>query len=156
MDNPFCILSIFWHSRRPSRIENMPVVRNSFWLRKGYAALTFFGTVIASTKEDAKEFENKKSTLRNHEMIHLRQAQSTHDSWLLFYLLYSWYSIKLLPQNRKTKNAIYWLNPFEMEAYDHQDDLHYLDNNDATEWRQYARMKPSERLEIAKQKRMYL
>ena len=88
-------------------------------------------------------------------MIHLRQAQSTHDSWLLFYLLYSWYSIKLLPQNRKTKNAIYWLNPFEMEAYDHQDDLHYLDNNDATEWRQYARMKPSERLKVAKQKRMY-
>ena len=66
------------------------------------------------------------------------------------------YSIKLLPQSRKIRNAIYWLNPFEMEAYDHQDDLHYLEKNDATEWRQYARMKPSERMEIAKQKRMYL
>ena len=150
MDNPFCILSIFWRSRRPSLIKNMPVIRNSFWLRKGYAALTFFGTVIASTKEDAQEFENQKSTLRNHEMIHLRQAQSTHDSWLMFYLLYSWYSLKLLPQSRKMKNAIYWLNPFEMEAYQHENDLHYLDNHVADEWRQYARMKPSERIERVK------
>ena len=128
----------------------MPVIRNSFWLRKGYAALTFFGTVIASTKEDAEEFKNQKSTLRNHEMIHLRQAQSTHDSWLMFYLLYSWYSLKLLPQSRKMKNALYWLNPFEMEAYQHEDDLHYLDNHIADEWRQYARMKPSERIERVK------
>lgn len=150
MDNPFCILSIFWRSRRPSLIKNMPVIRNSFWLRKGYAALTFFGTVIASTKEDAEEFKNQKSTLRNHEMIHLRQAQSTHDSWLMFYLLYSWYSLKLLPQSRKMKNALYWLNPFEMEAYQHEDDLHYLDNHIADEWRQYARMKPSERIERVK------
>ena len=150
MDNPFCILSIFWRSRRPSLIKNMPVIRNSFWLRKGYAALTFFGTVIASTKEDAKEFENQKSTLRNHEMIHLRQAQSTHDSWLMFYLLYVWYSLKLLPQSRKMKNAIYWLNPFEMEAYQHENDLHDLDNHVADEWRQYARMKPSERIERVK------
>ena len=150
MDDPFCILSIFWRSRRPSLIKNMPVIRNSFWLRKGYAALTFFGTVIASTKEDAEEFKNQKSTLRNHEMIHLRQAQSTHDSWLMFYLLYSWYSLKLLPQSRKMKNAIYWLNPFEMEAYQHENDLHYLDNHVADEWRQYARMKPSERIERVK------
>ena len=150
MDNPFCILSIFWRSRRPSLIKNMPVIRNSFWLRKGYAALTFFGTVIASTKEDAEEFKNQKSTLRNHEMIHLRQAQSTHDSWLMFYLLYVWYSLKLLPQSRKMKNAIYWLNPFEMEAYQHENDLHYLDNHVADEWRQYARMKPSERIERVK------
>ena len=147
MDNPFCILSIFWHLRRPSLINKMPVIRNSFWLRKGYAALTFFGTVIASTQEDAEEFEDKKSTLRNHEMIHLRQAQSTHDSWLLFYLLYGWYSLLALPYCRKMKNAVYWLNPFEIEAYLHEDDLHYLDSHDATEWRQYAHMKPSERIE---------
>ena len=97
MDNPFFNSPFSGTHPQAQPHENMPVVRNSFWLRKGYAALTFFGTVIASTKEDAKEFENKKSTLRNHEMIHLRQAQSTHDSWLLFYLLYIWYSIKLLP-----------------------------------------------------------
>ena len=147
MDNPLKILSAIRHARRPSRLSDMPTLRNSFWLRKGYAGLTFFGTIIAPSDDDVRAFERKGSTMKNHEMIHLRQAQSTHDSWLLFYLLYGWYYLTALPQNLKMRNAAYRLNPFELEAYAHQDELDYLSRHEATEWRQWARFSPRQRRE---------
>ena len=144
-DNPLKLFTYFWHSRRPSLISTMPAVRNSFWLRKGYDAMTFFGTIITATQEEADRMNSRGSVLKNHEMIHLRQAQSLHDSWLLFYLRYGWYSMCALPQCRHMRDAAYLLNPFELEAYRHESDLHYLDTHDAVEWRQWARMSPSER-----------
>lgn len=150
MDNPFTLIAIIWRSVRPSRVHDMPSVRNSFWLRKGYAALTFFGTIVTATDEEVKEMSGGWSSLKNHEMIHLRQAQATGDSWLHFYLLYVWYWLRALPLNRRHKNAAYWLNPFEMEAYRHMYDQHYLDQcqDGATEWKEWAKMKPRERLRI--------
>lgn len=145
MDNPLKIIPVIWRARRPSRIDSMPVMVSKFWMPRNYAGMTFFGTILTGSKHHVKAFEQKGHTMRNHEMIHLRQAQSTHNSWLLFYLLYGWYSLLALPQNRKMKNAAYWLNPFEMEAYRHESDLHYLEHNEATEWRKYARMSPEER-----------
>lgn len=147
MDNPLKILPLIWRARRPSRITDMPTLRNNFWMRGAYAGLTFFGNIIASNDEGVKAFDRKGSHMKNHEMIHLRQAQSTHDSWLLFYLLYGWYYLRALPLNRKMKNAAYWLNPFEMEAYAHEHDMNYPKQGKATEWRRYAKMKPSERLQ---------
>jgi hypothetical protein len=121
----------------------MGVFIDSFWLRKGYEAMTFFGTIVtASEGLDSDE-------LRRHETIHLRQAQATHDSWLLFYLLYFWYILRALPQNRRMKNAAYYINPFELEAYRHMDDPAYLElcaEKGATEWRTFARMSSRERL----------
>lgn len=145
MDNPLKLITLVWHSKRPSHIKQMNVLRNNFWLKKGYSALTFFGTVVTASDADTEAFKMKGSIMRNHENIHLRQAQTTHDSWLLFYLLYSWYYILALPQNLKMKNAAYLVNPFEMEAYGHQKDMHYLDLHEATEWKKWAAMKPSER-----------
>lgn len=148
MDNPFKPLAIIWHARRPSKISDMPALRNRFWLRKGYTALTFFGTIITRTKEEADRLNSRYDIVKNHEMIHLRQAQSLHDSWFLFYIRYVWYLLTALPQNRKMKNAAYRINPFEMEAYRHQHDSQYLNNckNGTNGWRVYAKMKPSERL----------
>jgi hypothetical protein len=125
----------------------MPIFVDAFWLRRGYDALTFFGTIVTATAEEARRLSAKGSTIKNHEMIHLRQAQSCHDSWLLFYWLYGWYYLRALPMNRKLRNAAYRLNPFEMEAYAHMHDLHYTDH-EVSEWRIYAKMKPSERLRI--------
>lgn len=147
MENPLKIFPIIWRARRPSRVADMPVVISKFWMPRNYAGLTFFGTILTGSNEYVKAFSQKSSTMRNHEMIHLRQAQSTHNSWLLFYLRYGWYYLLALPQNRKMKNAAYWLNPFELEAYRHDHDLHYLDHNEATEWRKYASMSPRQRRE---------
>ena len=144
------VIPIMWRAVRPSKITDMPAVVNTFWLRKGYEGLTFFGHILAPTQELADRFNGSADrALKNHEMIHLRQAQSCGDSWLRFYLLYIWYWLTGLRMNRKMKHAAYLLNPFEMEAYARMDDLDYL-KGPATEWRKYAKMKLKDRLKLYK------
>ena len=145
------VIPIMWRAVRPSKIADMPAVVNTFWLPKGYEGLTFFGQILAPTQAQADVFNRVGfSSLKNHEMIHLRQAQSCGDSWLRFYLLYIWYWLKGLRMNRKMKHAAYLLNPFEMEAYARMDDPDYL-KGPATEWRRYAKMSLKERLKIFNQ-----
>ena len=142
------VIPIMWRAVRPSKISDMPAVVNTFWLRKGYEGLNFFGHILAPTQELADRFNGSADrALKNHEMIHLRQAQSCGDSWIRFYLLYIWYWLKGLRMNRKMKHAAYLLNPFEMEAYARMHDLDYL-NGPATEWRRYAKMKLKDRLKL--------
>ena len=151
MNNPFRILRLLKRVVRPSRADDMVAVRDGFWLKHGYAALTFFGYVVTRTQAEADRLNRHYDELKNHEMIHLRQAQSCHDSWLLFYARYLWYYVRALPYNRKLKNAAYLLNPFEMEAYAHMSDLAYADrcrHEGATEWRRYARLPVSRRMEL--------
>lgn len=148
MSNPFRIFRLLAHVRRPSRIDTMSVFTDGFWLRKGYEAMTFFGIIVAASETDARHADHD-SSLHRHETIHLRQAQSVHDSWLLFYLLYFWYTLRALPQNRRMKNAAYRINPFELVAYRHMDDPDYVAQcreKGANEWRTFARMSPRERL----------
>lgn len=83
----FRVVPIMWHAVRPSRVVDMPAVVNSFWMRKGFEGLTFFGQILTPTQAEADLFERSKE-MKNHEMIHLRQAQSCGDSWWRFYLLY--------------------------------------------------------------------
>ena len=145
------VIPIMWRAVRPSKVADMPAVVNTFWLRKGYEGLTFFGQILAPTQELADRFNGSADrALKNHEMIHLRQAQSCGDSWIRFYLLYIWYWLTGLRMNRKMKHAAYLLNPFEMEAYARMNDLDYL-KGPATEWRRYAKMPLKERLKLYKQ-----
>ena len=148
------ILPIMWHAVRPSRLADMPAVVNTFWLRKGYEGLTFFGLILTPSQQVADRFNAGYSAMKNHEMIHLRQAQSTGDSWLRFYLLYIWYWLRALPMNRLMPHAAYLLNPFEMEAYLRMNDLGYLERCEgrAQEWRHFARMSPRDRLALFKNK----
>ena len=144
------VIPIMWRAVRPSKVVDMPAVVNTFWLRKGYEGLTFFGHILAPTQELADRFNGSADrALKNHEMIHLRQAQSCGDSWLRFYLLYIWYWLTGLRMSRKMKHAAYLLNPFEMEAYARMNDLDYL-KGPATEWRIYAKMKLKDRLKLYK------
>ena len=49
------------------------------------------------------------------------------------------------------KRAAYLLNPFEMEAYAHMDELDYLKpGGKAVEWKRYAAMTLEERLKAYK------
>ena len=150
------VIPIMWRAVRPSRVVDMPAVVNTFWLPKGYEGLTFFGQILAPTQDEADRFNNGYSTMKNHEMIHLRQAQACGDSWLHFYLLYIWYWAKnrvclLRKQNRPChlRHAAYLLNPFEMEAYGRMNDLNYL-KGPATEWRKYAQMPIKDRFAFYK------
>ena len=155
MNNPFKILRLMVKYRRPDRVEDMQAVKDSFWLGRNYAALTFFGYIIVHSQEEADRINSRttnNSSLKLHETIHLRQAQATHNSWLCFYLRYLWYTLRALPQNRHMRNAAYRLNPFEMEAYAHDHDPNYLKQctNGAQGWREYAKMSPRQRREMSK------
>ena len=143
-DNPLALLRLVWRARRPSAIDDMPTVKNNFWLRQGYEAMTFFGVIVTATEREAEAMCRGMSALKRHETIHLRQAQSTGDSWLRFYLLYIWYYLRALPQNRHMTNAAYRLNPFELEAYRHMYEEGY-EILEANEWRRWAKIKPRER-----------
>jgi len=155
----FQIIPMMWRAVRPSRVADMPAVVNTFWLRKGFEGLTFFGTILTPTQTLADDFnihsvagDLKSAAIKNHEMIHLRQAQSCGDSWIRFYLLYIWYWLRALPTSRKMKHGAYLLNPFEIEAYRHMNDLQYLANGEANEWRKYAKMPIKERIKLYEQK----
>lgn len=162
----FQIVPMMWRSVRPSLTVDMPAVVNTFWLRKGYEGLTFFGHILTPTQQEADRFNAGESgdrlsaAMKNHEMIHLRQAQACHDSWVFFYLLYMWYWLRIACfGSRKVKRAIrhaaYLLNPFEMEAYGRMYDLSYLKRCEggAQEWRMYAKMSLKQRLEMYKNQR---
>ena len=149
------VIPIMWRAVRPSRIDDMPAQMNSFWLPRGYEGLTFFGKILTPTQQEADRYNRGYSSLKNHEMIHLRQAQSCGDSWLRFYLLYIWYWLRISwfggrAVRRQLRNAAYLLNPFELEAYGRMYDLDYLQRckGGAEEWRRYAKMSVKERLRL--------
>lgn len=150
MPNPLLILPLMLRAMRPSRISDMPAIAQPFWIRKGYEALTFFGHIITHSQEDARHFNEHFDALKHHEMIHLYQARSTHDSWLCFYWLYFAYWLKGCCYFRRLKNAGYLLNPFEMEAYANMYDMGYLHDkkSGANGWRRYAKMSLAERLQL--------
>ena len=157
LSRPFRVLGIvryIWKAHRPSRTHDMPAVVDTFWIKSGYEALTFFGTILTHSKDEADSINGRPTTLKNHEMIHLRQAQACHDSWLRFYLLYLWYWLKGLRWSRRMRGAAYMLNPFELEAYRHMYDMGYPDrcsNGGAQEWRTYKKMTYNERRAVYEQ-----
>ena len=151
----FQIVPIMWRAVRPSRIADMPAVVNTFWLRKGYEGLTFFGQILTPTQQEADRFnagasaDRMSAAMKNHEMIHLRQAQACHDSWLCFYWKYFVFWLKACRYRKYLKNAGYLLNPFEMEAYAHMYEKEYLQpGGQATGWKKYAAMSLQQRLDI--------
>lgn len=144
--NALSVIPIMLRAMRPSRIDDMPALALPFWIRKGYDGLTFFGRIITHTEEEAEAMNNRFDAMKHHEMIHLYQARSTHDSWLCFYWKYFWFWLKGCRYRRRLKNAGYLLNPFEMEAYANMYDFDYLKRNDmATGWQRYASMTLEER-----------
>ncbi|MBR2103448.1 MAG: hypothetical protein IJ928_11985 [Prevotella sp.] len=147
-------LKLIIRAPRPNRVIDMPASVNRFFCRKGYAAITLFGHIFTGEQHDADRMNKGYTFTKNHEMIHLKQAQNTRNSWFLFYILYLWHSLLALRYFRKTKNAAYYLNPFEMEAYMHTRDLHYIENcgdKGACQWRTFARMSLAERLQLVKE-----
>ena len=44
------------------------------------------------------------------------------------------------------KHGAYLVNPFEIEAYRHMNDLSYLVDHEAIEWRRFAKMSIKERI----------
>ena len=148
----FRILRFVWKARRPSTVHDMPAVVDTFWLKSGYDALTFFGTILTHSQQEANHINSRFDELKNHEMIHLKQAISTGDSWWRFYRLYIRFYLQGWRFRKHYPNAGYRLNPFEMEAYERMNDLTYLEQckDGATEWKRFAQMTLEERAKYLK------
>ena len=176
MAHALYIFKLMLTARRPSHTLDMRSVSIPFWLREGYDAMTFFGHIVTHSPIEAEKYnaltphpsnltsqtsnlKPQPSTLKPqtpkwyhpvkfHETIHLRQAQSVHNSWLCFYWKYFIFWLQARRANRILPNAGYELNPFEMEAYANMYNPYYLDrfpNGRATGWQDYARMTLAQR-----------
>ena len=52
----FRVVPIMWRAVRPSKVQDMPAVVNSFWMRKGFEGLTFFGHILTPSQAEADLF----------------------------------------------------------------------------------------------------
>ena len=140
--------------KKPSEIKRVKAKVNKFLCPRGFDAITLFGIVYLATNRYLRYFNSEygiMSSLENHEMIHIRQAYSTKDSWIVFYLLYIWYWIKNLPLLIVNKFAPYKFNPFEIEAYEHEADFYYNDETKAEGWKIYTKLTLKEKFNFSKE-----
>ena len=73
-------------------------------------------------------------SVKRHETIHYRQQLELLfvGQWFLYGLFYLLGLVYY-----KDSNEAYYLNPFEREAYEHEEDENYLDVRKAYAWRHY-------------------
>ena len=82
----------------------------------------------------------------------LKLPESLYDSWFLFYVRYLWFSLMAVGYVRRMKGAMYYLNPFEIEAYRYMWERDYLErcSEGAVGWREYAHMSLAARMRYVK------
>lgn len=103
---------------KPSKI-NVLKAKKAFFLFPGFRVLTWKGIAYCKSKRDVYliNIEDKiSSDFESHEITHVKQAESTHNSWFCFYALYLWYWILNFPLFIYGKFMPYFFIPFELEA----------------------------------------
>ena len=139
--------------RKPSKIKEM-VAKTTKLLLPGFGEIMWFGTVYFKNQNDADEF-NKSDTermkrIRTHETTHLRQAESTGDSWLKYYTKYIWQWICNIPLMAIEVNMAYKFIPFELEAYANQINPLYVTNGPVYQWKEFKKLTLKEKKHYAK------
>jgi len=135
---------------KPSKIKTIKG-KKALFLPKNFKGITLFGVVYCNKKEDADELNKSEmidSDFKNHELIHVRQAESTNDSWVLFYLKYVAEWIKNLNLITIDINAPYKFMPMEMEAYLNERNWEYSSAK-ATQWKEFEKIPKKELREMA-------
>lgn len=142
--------------KKPSKIQKIEYVWNRFLPFGNFYLMTFFGKCYIKYKDKDKyerDLQNGNININErHEMCHVREAQSIHNSWLLFYIKYIWQFIKNNPLFNGWKMA-YKMTDFEIYAYSVERDEKYIpqeisgDNN----WKKYSSLSLSERKRFYKE-----
>ena len=136
---------------KPSKIKTIKG-KKALFLPSNFKGITLFGTVYCQKKEDADELNKNEfvdSNFKNHELIHVRQAESTNDSWLLYYIRYIWEWICNLSLITISRNMPYKFMPMEMEAYLNQDNWSYSSKS-AIQWKKFEKIPKKDLKEMAK------
>lgn len=124
---------------KPSKINVLKAKKAIFLLPK-FRALVWKGIAYCKEKSDIQliNFEDKiSSNFESHEITHVKQAESTHDSWFCFYTLYLWYWILNFPLFIRGLYIPYYFIPFELEAMAHETDWNYPTNGAVYEWKKF-------------------
>ena len=128
--------------------------RIAWFLPPNFSCLTWKGYAYCKTREAADRInktEKIDSQLESHETIHIRQAQSTKDSWFRYYIRYGWEWIKNLPLIFVNIYALYKFMPMEMEAYLNQDDWDYCMHGATYQWKEFEKIPLKTKREWAKE-----
>lgn len=115
-------------------VNGLNIITGFKILPSGYAAITLFGIVFMRRSYiDAINYLNSSrgQLLINHEKIHILQKKSIH-SWIIFYILYIWYFLKLYLSTFNWKMS-YKTIPFELESYNNE--IKELDKSNWRVWR---------------------
>ena len=138
--------------KKPSNIKCVSA-KKAWLLPSNFSAITLFGVVYCASKVRADEInktENIDSRLESHETIHVRQAESTSDSWLIYYLKYIWYWLLNIPLIFIDLNAPYKFISFELEAYANQDNWYYCMGK-CEKWKKYNTLTLKQKRSLAKE-----
>lgn len=136
--------------KKPKQIVDIEIKWNDLLPLPGYFAMTFFGKMWIKNSDKSKWERYVKNgqadIITNHEMIHVKQAVSTDNSWWKFYWKYICQWLKNNPLFKGFKFA-YKMNPFEMEAYANENDLFYNSKHStgAIRWKKYMELTVKER-----------
>lgn len=118
--------------KKPKDITELSVSFRKLLPPKSFYCMMMFGTMFINErnkdKYEARELNGLNKPLKNHEMIHVKQAITKHNSWVLYYLCYIWMWLKNLPFINGF-DMPYKFIPFEMEAYYYEDDFEYCMNH---------------------------
>ncbi len=138
---------------KPSKIKSVSG-KKAWFLLPNFEAITLCGVVYCSSRARAdkiNESDKIDSQLESHETIHVRQAESTKDSWFIYYMKYIWQWICNFPLIFVNLYAPYKFMPFELEAYRYQDEWDYCLGK-CEKWKAYKTLTLKQKRSLAKTK----
>ena len=138
---------------RPSKI-NVLKAKKALFLFPGFRALTWKGVAYCKDAYDVNLI-NAQDTINSnfeaHEMTHVKQAESTCNSWFCFYALYLWYWVLNFPLFIYGKFMPYYFIPFELEAMNNEINWKYPTNGGVYQWKKFKQLSLKSKLKLAKQ-----
>lgn len=140
--------------KSPKNTKEIKAKLNKFLCPYGFAAITLFGIIYVRKKEYLWKINRTNkidSILENHEMIHIRQAWGTKNSWFIFYLLYIWQWICNLPLFIFGLKMPYRFIEFELEATCNELNFSYNTENPTYGWKKYKKLTFCDKWKMAKE-----
>lgn len=138
---------------KPSKIKTLKA-KKAWMLPSHFQSITWKGIAYCNSQSDVDSInatDEIDSQLKSHETIHIRQAESMHDSWFRFYLRYIWDWIKNFTLIFVNVYAPYKFMAIEMEAYLNQDNWDYCQHGAVYQWKELEDIKLKERRAWAKE-----
>lgn len=137
---------------KPSTIKTVRA-KKAFLLFPGFRGLTWKGVVYCRNKYDINMI-NATDTITSdfecHETLHVRQAEYTNDSWLVFYTMYLWQWICNFPLFIAGWMVPYKFIPFELEAFANEENHDYPTHGPVSQWEKYNELTIKQKLAFAR------